>query len=72
MTASYVRVIDVSEEPSVKVAGRRDYDPDGVHRYSFTVFTATRQLDLIASNESMHRSVNSILHIQLFGTHFTE
>eukprot|EP00056_Hartaetosiga_gracilis_P008005 m.114968 g.114968 ORF g.114968 m.114968 type:complete len:848 (+) comp12833_c2_seq12:105-2648(+) len=37
--------------PSMNVRNRSDFDPDGQHRYAFTINTAGRKLDVIAPSE---------------------
>ncbi len=52
-------VIDVYPRASARIASRKDYD-EMVHKYSFTVSTPTRTLDLIAPNEDAYRYATSM------------
>ena len=50
-------VLDVARDASRNIKLRKDYDAEGVHKYSFTVFTVSRTLDLVAATEEYYRFV---------------
>ncbi|EDQ84663.1 uncharacterized protein MONBRDRAFT_34616 [Monosiga brevicollis MX1] len=52
---SAAHVTAVYEGPSSNVTSRRDYEPQGKHRFGFSVATTDRVLDLIAPNEQLYR-----------------
>lgn len=72
-SASSEYMIDIDGSASETIKARADYDPEGSHKYAFTLMTHGRRIDVVAESAEIYKLWNDGMRcLKVYGEHILQ